>query len=138
LEEPVNQNREPLPAKQTLLFILVPMLVTFAALRLYLHLVHVQHLYPGGYLVHHLFLGIVILLPATFLLAFAPPHRPVRILSLVLVGIGSSMILDEFVYLVATKGTDQDYVSRVSLLGAIVCISLATALLLVLYLLHRD
>jgi hypothetical protein len=134
----MNQNREPLPASQTLLCILVPMLATFVALRLYLHLVHVQHLYPGGYLVHHLFLGVLIVLPATFLLAFGPPQRPVRILSLVLVGIGSGMILDEFVYLVATKGTDQDYVSRVSLLGAIVCISLAAALLLVVYLLHRD
>jgi hypothetical protein len=46
----MNQNQEPLPAKQTLLFILVPMLATFVALRLYLHLVRVQHLHPGGYL----------------------------------------------------------------------------------------
>jgi hypothetical protein len=138
LQEPMNQNREPLPAKQTLLFILVPMLVTFVVLRLYLHLVHVQHLYPGGYLVHHLFLGILILLPATFTLAFAPPQRPLRVLALVAVGIGSAMILDEFVYLVATKATDKDYVSRISLFGAIVSISLATILLLVLYLLNRE
>lgn len=134
----MNQNREPLPAKQTLLFILVPMLVTFVVLRLYLHLVHVQHLYPGGYLVHHLFLGILILLPATFTLAFAPPQRPLRVLALVAVGIGSAMILDEFVYLVATKATDKDYVSRISLFGAIVSISLATILLLILYLLNRE
>ncbi len=48
------------------------------------------------------------------------------------------MILDEFTYMIATKATDQDYVSRVSLVGAIVCISLAVILLLILYALHRE
>jgi hypothetical protein len=53
-------------------------------------------------------------------------------------GIGSAMILDEVTYLVATKATDQDYVSRVSLLGAIAFISLAVFLLLAIYRTHRD
>ena len=35
---------------QTLLLILLPMLGTVLGLRLYLHLVRVQHVYPGGYL----------------------------------------------------------------------------------------
>jgi hypothetical protein len=48
------------------------------------------------------------------------------------------MILDEVTYLVATKATDQDYVSRVSLLGAIAFISLAVFLLLAIYRTHRD
>jgi hypothetical protein len=34
--------------KQTLLLILLPMLGTVLRLRLYLHLVRVQHVYPGG------------------------------------------------------------------------------------------
>ena len=57
-------------AKQTLLLILLPMLGTVLCLRLYLHLVRVQHVYPGGYLVHHLFVGVLIELPAAFILAF--------------------------------------------------------------------
>jgi hypothetical protein len=56
----------------------------------------------------------------------------------VALGIGSAMILDEVTYLIATKATDQDYVSPISLVGAITLISLATALLLSLYRLHRD
>ena len=132
------ENRVPQTARQTLLLMLLPMLATFAGLRLYLHLVHVQHIYPGGYLVHHLFIGILILVPGAFLLAFAPCRRPLQAVSTAAVGIGSAMILDEFTYMIATKATDQDYVSRVSLVGAIVCISLAVILLLILYALHRD
>jgi hypothetical protein len=47
------------------------------------------------------------------------------LLAAAFLGIGSAMILDEVTYLIATKATDQDYVSRVSLLGAIAFISLA-------------
>jgi hypothetical protein len=56
----------------------------------------------------------------------------------VALGIGSAMILDEITYLVATKATDEDYVSSTSLIGGVILISLATALLLFLYRRHRD
>src|SRR4051812_32707907 len=71
----MNGPRLPLPPKQTLLLILLPMLGTFAGLRLYLHLVRVQHVYPGGYLVHHLFMGVLIVIPAAFVLAFEVRRR---------------------------------------------------------------
>ena len=132
------KTRGPLAPKQILLLILLPMLGTFSGLRLYLHLVRVRHIYPGGYLVHHLFLGVLVVLPAAFLLAFGPRHRLPKLLAPAGLGIGSAMILDEFMYLVATKATDEDYVSRVSLLGAIVSILLAMMLLLILYASHRD
>jgi hypothetical protein len=127
--------RPPLPAKQTLLLIVLPMLATVISLRLYLHLVQVRHIYPGGYLVHHLFIGMLIEIPAAFLLAFGTRHR---LLARVALGVGTGLILDEFVYLVATKGSDADYVSRLSLVGAIVFLSAAVVFLLVLYALHRD
>jgi hypothetical protein len=127
--------RPPLPAKQTLLLILLPMLATAISLRLYLHLVHVRHIYPGGYLVHHLFVGLLIQVPAAFLLAFGTRYR---VLARVALGIGSGLILDEFVYLVATKASDADYVSRLSLGGATIFVSAAVIFLFVLYALHRD
>lgn len=134
----MQDTRTPLTARQTFLFILLPMLSTFVGLRLYLHLVRVRHIYPGGYLVHHFFIGILILVPTAFVLAFGRRTRSRQAVAQVAVGIGSAMILDELIYMVATKATDEDYVSRVSLLGAIVCISLAVILLLVLYALHRE
>jgi len=124
--------------KQTLLLILLPMLGTVLCLRLYLHLVRVQHLYPGGYLVHHLFVGILIELPAAFILAFRARNRVLAFSALVALGIGSGMILDEVTYLVATKASDRDYVSRVSLGGAIGFVSLAAILLVGIYWVRRD
>jgi hypothetical protein len=134
----MDEKRGPLPAKQTLLLILVPMLSTFACLRLYLHLVRVRHIYPGGVLVHHLFIGAGIALPAAFVLAFGARGRVAALLAPVALGIGSGMILDEMAYLVLTKASDADYVSRISLFGAIGFISAAVILLLALYWRHRD
>ncbi len=132
------ENREPLAAKQTLLLILLPLLATFVGLRLYLHLVRVWHIYPGGYLVHHLFIGVFLLLPAALALAFGPRRRSMHALANIAVGIGSAMILDELIYLMVTRATDADYVSPISLFGAIVCVALAVTPLFVLYGLHRD
>jgi hypothetical protein len=131
----MTDPRLPLPAKQTLLLIVVPMLATVCGLRLYLHLVHVRHIYPGGYLLHHLFIGVLLLIPAAFLLAFGTRHRVLARLAL---GVGTGLILDEVVYLVATDGSDAGYVSRTSLLGSMVLISMAVILLLILYLRHRN
>jgi hypothetical protein len=134
----MEESRGRLPAKQTLLLILVPMLGTFACLRLYLHFAGVRHIYPGGVLVHHLFFGVVMALPAAFILAFGARSRVTAVLALAALGIGSGMILDEVTYLVLTKGSDADYVSRTSLFGAIGFISLAVILLLALYRSHRG
>jgi hypothetical protein len=128
-------RRPPLPARQTLLLILLPMLGTVFSLRLYLHLVHVRHIYPGGYLLHHLFIGVLLVIPAAFLLAFGTRYR---VLARIVLGIGTGLILDEVVYLVATQGSDADYLSRISLIGSVVLISLAVIFLTLLYLLHRD
>ena len=111
------------------------MLATVFALRLYLHLVHVRHICPGGYLVHHLFVGVMIQVPAAFLLAYGTRHR---VLARVALGIGTGLMLDEVVYLVATKASDADYVSRISLIGSLVLILAAVIFLLALYTLHRD
>jgi len=134
----MSEPDHPLPPKQTLLLILLPMLATFACLRLYLHPVRVQHIYPGGYLVHHLFFGVLITLPAAFILAFGARNRLLKALAPAALGVGAALMLDEVTYLVATKATDQDYVSRLSLVGASVFISLAVVLLLALYKSHRN
>lgn len=125
----MNDPSPHLSPKQTLLLILLPLLGTFLGQRLYLHLVGVHHIYPGGYLVHHLFTGVLIVIPAAFVLAFGTRRRRTAILARVALGIGSAMILDEIVYLVATQATDADYVSGVSLGGAVGFVTLAVVLL---------
>jgi hypothetical protein len=130
--------RAPLTPKQTLLCIWLPMLATFAGTRLHLHLGGVYHIYPGGYLLHHLYTGALLVIAAAFLLAFAPGKRLSAIMARAAVGIGSAMVLDEVAYLVMTQASDEDYVSAVSLWGGVLLMSLATALLFALYRLHRD
>ena len=125
-------------AKQTLLLILLPMLGTVFCLRLYLHLVRVQHVYPGGYLVHHLFVGVLIEIPAAFILAFGARSRVVAFLALGALGVGAGMVLDEVTYLVATRASDRDYVSPVSLGGSVALVSVASILLVGIYWARRD
>jgi hypothetical protein len=114
------------------------MLATFAGTRLLLHLAGVRHFYPGGYLLHHLYTGALLVIASGFVLAFAPRNRLRAIMARVALGIGSAMVLDEVAYLVVTQASDADYVSAVSLWGAVLLMSLATALLFALYWLHRD
>ena len=109
------------------------MLGTFACQRLCLHLGGVRHVYPGGYLVHHLFFGVLIVIPAAFLLAFGVRRRWLAIAVRVALGMGTAMILDEIVFLVATKAADEDYISNTSLWGAAGFISAGVILLGVIY-----
>ena len=118
----------------TLLFILVPMLFTFACQRLYLHLIDFNtDLFLFGHNVHHLFVGVVMAVPAAFVLAFQPATPWLRFGALALLGSGSSMILDEVVFLIATDGANASYVKPVSLRGALILHGLAVGLLLGIY-----
>jgi hypothetical protein len=122
-----------LPTRHTLLLILVPMLATFAIQRSYLHWVGVHHIQANGLIIHHLFFGVLTIIPAAFVLAFGPRNRRSAILSRIALGIGSAMVLDEMVYLIATQASDGDYVSALSLKGAMVFMALGAVLLLALY-----
>jgi hypothetical protein len=114
------------------------MLATFLGQRFYLHMVPIRHLYVAGHLVHHLFVGILIEIPAAFLLAFGVRNRLQALLAPAALGVGSAMVLDEAIYLTLTDGSDAGYRSAVSLWGAITLITLATGLLFMLYGLRRG
>lgn len=133
-----DNSRGALSPKRTLLLIVLPMLATVVGVRLKLHLVGIQHLYVGGYIVRHLFSGVLFVIPAAFVLAFVPRQRWLAQMATVVLGFGSGLVLDEVVFLVATNASKEEYVSSLSLGGSIVFISLATVLLLVLYRLLRD
>ncbi len=120
----------------TLLYILIPLAVTFIGQRLYLHLVNGNtDLYLFGHNVHHLFVGAVMAIPAAFVLAFRPDAPWLTLGALAVLGSGSSMVLDELVYLIATDGTNASYVKPISLWGAIIAEGLAVILLLGCFLL---
>jgi hypothetical protein len=133
MNNPMRTHPVHFPPRQTFLLILLPLLATFACQRLYLHFIGVHHVYPGGYLVHHLFWGAMLVIPAAFTLALGPRSRATAIMSRMALGSGTAMILDEIVYLVATEASDTDYTSPLSLKGAIIFISIGVVLLWILY-----
>ena len=130
-----HENEEP---RKLLRFILVPMLLTFAIQRTVLH--HSPpdtHVFVAGYLVHHLFWGILFLIPTAFLLGLGIQTPWRRKLALAVLGFSSAMVLDEVIYLICTDGSGVAYRGAVSLRGAFALLGLATAFLLVVYGLAR-
>jgi hypothetical protein len=115
-----------------MLFVLGPMLATFAIQRTVLHHSSPEtHVYVAGYLVHHLFWGILFLIPTAFLLALGIKTVWRRNLALGVLGFSSAMVLDEVIYLVCTDGSGVAYRSSVSLTGAFVLLALASLFLAV-------
>jgi hypothetical protein len=118
----------------TLLLILVPLLTTFAGMRLFLHKVNPEaDLFVAGYNVHHLYTGALLEIPAAFVLAFSVGGPRLRGAALVVLGVGCAMVLDQVVYLITTDGSNASYLKPISLWGAVVLIGLAVVLLAILY-----
>lgn len=107
-------------------------LVTFAVLRVYLHLSPGTNLNVGAYNVHHLFTGLLLVIMGGLpLVLFHGDSRRLD-LSAIVFGAGLSMALDEWVYLITTDGTDASYLLPISLWGGIIMVSLAVAYLFIL------
>jgi hypothetical protein len=120
--------------RSVLLAILVPMLATFAAFRLYLHFVNPDSdLFIAGYNVHHLYTGVMVVIPAAFVLAFGTRSVLYRRAAQAALGSGSGLVLDEVIYLIATDGSNAAYLSSISVWGGVTFVAIATGLLLLLY-----
>ena len=120
--------------RQALLFLLGPMWITFLIQRTVLH--HSPpdtHVYVGGYLVHHLFSGVLLLIPTAYLLAFGIRGPWVKNLARAVLGFSSAMVLDEVIYLICTDGSGVAYRGSTSLRGAILLMVLATAFVVLAY-----
>lgn len=127
--------------RETALLILIALLGTFIPQRLYLHLVNPNaDAFLFGYNIHHLFTGAVIEIPAATVLALRVGGIWARRIAAVAFGSGSSMVLDEVVYLITTDGTNQAYLTPVSLWGAVVLVGSASAAVFLVYLTsaHSD
>jgi hypothetical protein len=113
-------------------------LVTFAALRVYLHLSPGTNLNIGAYNIHHLFTGLLLVTIGGFPLALFHGDGRRLDLSAMVFGAGLGMALDEWVYLITTDGSDTSYLLPISLWGGIAMVCLALAYLFILaFFAHR-
>jgi len=117
--------------------VLVSLLATFIVLRLSLHLSPNSDFDVAGYNIHHLFTGLLLVTAGGIPAVLFQGHSLWTDIACAAFGAGLGMTLDEWVYLIATDGSNASYLLPVSLRGGIVMISLATLYIAVLYLISR-
>ena len=92
----------------------------------------------AGFNIHHLFTGLILITISGIPLVLFPKQSLVFDLLSGMFGIGLSLALDEWVYLIVTDGTNASYLLPVSLKGGITMVALAAAYVAILYILSKD
>lgn len=115
---------DPVVARNGVLLVL-SMAVTFIGLRVALHISPDSDFNVGPYNIHHLFTGLLLIAAGGIPLAIFRGSTVKLDLALLVFGAGLAMALDEWVYLIATDGTNASYLLPVSLWGGIVVTGLA-------------
>lgn len=111
---------------------LAAFVTTFVVIRAWLWVTPNADFNVAGYNIHHLFTGVLLLVASMLPLALgAAAGRPATILT-VPAGIGLSLVVDEWVYLIATDGTNASYLLPVSFWGGVVMHALVVAFVLAL------
>jgi hypothetical protein len=108
------------------------MAATFAVMRAYLHMSPNSDLTIGGYNIHHLFTGLVLLTLGGIAAVIVPPRSRLSLSAIVIFGVGLALALDEWLYLIVTDGTNASYLLPVSFWGGFVAVVLATGYALAL------
>jgi hypothetical protein len=101
--------------------------LTFALLRAHLHFSPNTDLNVGQYNIHHLFTGLLLIAVGGIPLAILDASTRWLELARWIFGAGLGMALDEWVFLIATDGSNTSYLLPVSFWGGVVCIGLALA-----------
>ncbi len=119
-------------------FVVASMLAIFVITRVMLHMSPDSDFDVAGYNIHHLFTGLLLIVAGGLPLALFPGRSRALDAAAVIFGGGLALALDEWVYLIATDGTNASYLLPVSLRGGILMIALATLYVGVLYMVSRT
>lgn len=120
------------PDKRRTTLLLLSLLATFIILRIYPHLSPNTDLKIGPFNIHHLFIGLLLMTFCGIPLILFPQKN--RLLGAAAIGYGAGlgMALDEWVYLIATDGSNASYLLPISLLGGVMMVAIACMYLFVL------
>jgi hypothetical protein len=111
--------------RRNAMVLILAMGLTVIALRLALHHSPDSDFDVAGYNVHHLFTGLLLIAVGGIPLAIFRGMSRLMDAAVALFGIGLGMALDEWVYLIATDGSNASYLLPVSLYGSVVVVGLA-------------
>ena len=100
---------------------------TFVLMRTWLWFTPNADFDVAGYNIHHLFTGVLVLLVSMLPLALGASTGLPAIVPTLLAGVGLSLVVDEWVYLIVTDGSNASYLLPVSFWGALVMHALVVA-----------
>lgn len=115
----------PAVVRRNLALLLLSLCATVVLLRISLALSPDSDLNVGSYNVHHPFTGLLLVTLGGVPLALFRGSTRRLDACLLLFGVGLGMALDEWVYLIATDGSNASYLLPVSLWGAVVVVGAA-------------
>ena len=92
----------------------------------------------AGYNIHHLFTGLLLITAGGVPLALFPGRSLLLDIASIAFGAGLALALDEWVYLIATDGSNASYLLPVSLKGGVLMVGLAVLYVLILHFASRK
>ena len=117
---------------------LCALVVPFVVLRLWLYVWPDADFNVGGYNIHHLYTGLLLITLGGLPLALFRGASRWLDLAAVVFGVGLSLALDEWVYLLVTDGSNASYLLPVSFWGGLGMIALACGYVGVLVIVQRG
>ena len=123
--------------KRRIGLVLGALVVPFVVLRVALFIDPNADFNVAGYNIHHLYTGLLLITLGGLPLALFRGASRWLDLAAVVFGVGLSLALDEWVYLIVTDGSNASYLLPVSFWGGLVMIALACGYVAVLVLIQR-
>jgi uncharacterized membrane protein len=114
--------------------VLTSLVATFVLMRIALTLSPNSDFDLAGYNIHHLFVGLLLIVAGGVPLAVMTGRSPWIDAASITFGSGLALALDEWVYLIATDGSNASYLRPVSFWGGVIVVGLACVYLAALLL----
>ena len=124
--------------KRRIGLVLGALIVLFVLLRVGLYIDPNADFYVGGYNIHHLYTGLLLITLGGLPLALFRGASRWLDLAAIVFGVGLSLALDEWVYLLVTDGSNASYLLPVSFWGGLGMIALACGYVVVLVIVQRG
>lgn len=113
--------------------LLTSLVLTFVIIRVWLFFYPNADFDVLGYNIHHLYTGLLLITIGSIPLSLFSGSSRILDLATAIFGVGLSLALDEWVYLIVTDGSNMSYLLPVSFWGGAILIGLACLYIGVLY-----
>ena len=120
------ERAPPAARRRNVVWLLTAMIGTVALLRAWLFVTPNADFTVRGVNIHHLFTGVLVTAVAAIPLALGSSGGTTRRLQVAGLGVGLGLMLDEWVYLVMTDGSNASYLLPISGWGALIALGLAS------------